>query len=284
MCLTGNAMGMALAAEVEWFVQRPGAPNLYWPLTDLPRPFIDLRKSLQSERVAIAGTLPDIVAAARDRNASPISEEQARKYAQMFLGLQGPNVPGGRARLALRLRSEYEADKQALVEQGRPRALVEKMPHVQVAMLRALIEYDRATDEMLKWQTFPYAEALPHLRQAVVRRKAESKKSDVPLASQLGGLLLPGHHRVFAARALGERRFAALRCVEAIRLYAAAHGGKLPPELATIREVPVPDDPVTGRPFHYGVNGERATLHAPPPDGDKPDRSNTLTCELTLQR
>jgi hypothetical protein len=48
--------------------------------------------------------------------------------------------------------------------------------------------------------------------------------------------------------------------------------------------VPVPDDPVTGKPFRYRVNGDRATLHAPPPDGEKSDRSNTVTYELTLMR
>ena len=284
MGLNGNSLAGMMADEINWFVQQPKAPNLYWPLTDLPRPFVDLRRSLQSERVAIAGLLPDVAAAARDPNAGPWTEEQARKHHGMLLGLQEPGTPGRRLRLALRLQSEYEADKQALVAEGRPRELVEKMPHVQVAVLRAFIEYDRATDEMLRWRTFPYAEALPHLRQARERLKAELKKSDVPLGAQLAGLLLPGYHRVFAARALGDRRFAALRCVEAIRLYAAAHGGQLPPELAAVREVPVPDDTVTGKPFHYRVNGERATLHAPPPDGEKPVRGNTLTYELTLKR
>jgi hypothetical protein len=284
MGLTGNSLAMRMADELNWFVQRPKAPNLYWPLADLPRPFLDLRRSLQSERVAIAGLLPDVAAAARDPNAGPWNEEQARKHHGMLLGLQEPGTPGRRLRLALRLQQEYEPDKEALVAAGRPRALVEKMPHVQVAVLRAFVEYDRATDEMLKWQTFPYAEALPHLRQTIARRKAELKRSDATLAAQLAGLLLPGYPRVFAARAFGGRRFAALRCVEAVRLHAAAHGGKLPPELADVKEVPVPDDPVTGQPFHYRVNGDRATLHGPPPDGEKPDRSNTLTYELTLKR
>jgi hypothetical protein len=284
MGLTGNSLAATMADEVTWFVRQPKAPNLYWPLADLPRPFLDLRKSLASERVAIAGLLPDVAASARDPNAGPWGEELARKYHRMLLGLEEPGTPARRLRLALRLQKEHEADKEALVASGRPRELVEKMPHVQVAVLRAFVEYDRATDEMLKWQAFPDAEALPHLRQAHARLKARLKKSDAPLGAQLAGLLLPGYHRVFAARAQGDRRFAALRCVEAIRLYAAAHGGRLPPELAAVREVPVPDDPVTGKPFQYRVNGDRATLHAPPPDGETPVRGNTLTYELTLKR
>ncbi len=284
MGLTGNSLAMTMADEINWFVRQPKAPNLYWPLADLPRPLLDLRKSLQSERIAVAGMLPEVAAAARDPNAGPVSEEQARKFHQLFLGLQQRGTPGGQARLALRLQKEYEADKEVLIAQGRPRELVEKMPHAQVAALRAFVEYERLTDEMLKWQTFPYAEALPHLRQSRARITAGLKKSDIPLGTQLAGLLSPNYQNVFAAQAVGERRFAALRCVEAVRLHAAAHGGKPPATLAEVKEAPVPDDPLTGKPFPYRVNGDGATLHAPPPDGEKPNRSNTFTYELTLKR
>jgi len=46
-----------------------------------------------------------------------------------------------------------------------------------------------------------------------------------------------------------DQRVAALRVVEAIRLHAASHDGKLPEELNQVTEVPVPDDPATGKPF-----------------------------------
>ncbi|HZY86328.1 MAG TPA: hypothetical protein VFE78_15960 [Gemmataceae bacterium] len=280
--LVGNAVANVMANQIDLFVQQPKAPNLYWPLTDLPRPFIDVRKGMEGERVSIHGTFPGIAASATDLNAGPISEEQGRNYGRIFQGLQERNLPAGRALLALRLRKEYEADKQALVAQGRPRALVDRMPHVQVAVLRAFIEYDRSFDEMMKWQSFPYPEALPRLRQAVARRNAERKRSDTPLASELANLFLPNLDKIFLARARTDRKFAALRCVEAVRLYAAAHGGKLPPALGAIKEVPVPDDPMTGKPFVYTVAGGRATLVGPPPTADSRDAVYALTYELTL--
>ena len=40
-----------------------------------------------------------------------------------------------------------------------------------------------------------------------------------------------------------ERRMAALRVIEALRLHAAAHEGRLPDRLAEVREVPVPNGP-----------------------------------------
>ena len=57
------------------------------------------------------------------------------------------------------------------------------------------------------------------------------------------------------ARTRMDRRVAALRCVEAVRLYAAAHDGKLPPSLDEIKDVPVPRDPVDDKPFGYRLVG-----------------------------
>jgi hypothetical protein len=48
--------------------------------------------------------------------------------------------------------------------------------------------------------------------------------------------------------------------VEALRLYAAAHEGRLPATLDQITEVPVPLDPVSGRAFDYRLNGDTAVL------------------------
>jgi hypothetical protein len=282
--LVGNALAGVMAAQIDLFVQQPKAPNLYWPLTDLPRPLLDIRKGLQGERVSIYGTFPGIAASATDLSAGPISEQQGRDYGRIFLGLQERAVPGARYLIALRLQKGYEADKRALVAQGRPRALVERMPHVQVAVLRAFIEYDRTIDEMLEWRDFPYPESIPHFRAVVARRKALLKKSGVPLASELANLIVPAIDKVVLARARIDRRFAALRCVEAVRLYAAAHGGQLPPTLGAIKEVPVPDDPVTGKPFEYKVSGGRATLFGPSPVGGPRDAPYALTYELTLKR
>lgn len=48
--------------------------------------------------------------------------------------------------------------------------------------------------------------------------------------------------------------------IEAIRMYAADHDGKLTTTLADITSVPIPDDPLTGKPFVYELTGETAIL------------------------
>jgi hypothetical protein len=185
----------------------------------------------------------------------------------------------------VRLQKKHEAAKRALVAAGRPREQVEKMPHVQVALLHSFAEYERMYEEALKWQTFPYAEAAPQLRAINDRQKTELKKATDRPVFDLASFMLPAMQKVFAARARTDRKFAALRCVEAVRLYAAAHSGKLPPSLAAIKEVPVPSDPMTGKPFEYKVIGEgKATLDGPAPDDLKKNPVFGLKYELTIRR
>jgi hypothetical protein len=55
-----------------------------------------------------------------------------------------------------------------------------------------------------------------------------------------------------------------LRVIEALRIYAANHQGQLPDKLADVTDVPVPNDPSTGKPFEYVRDKDAATLIAPP--------------------
>jgi hypothetical protein len=58
-----------------------------------------------------------------------------------------------------------------------------------------------------------------------------------------------------------EQRIALLRVIEAIRMHAAEHHGQLPATLADIA-VPLPDDPFTGKPFGYELDGATAKLRS----------------------
>jgi hypothetical protein len=69
--------------------------------------------------------------------------------------------------------------------------------------------------------------------------------------------------KVQNASARQERRFAALRVIEALRLHAAANGGNLPDKLDAITEVPLPIDPITGKPFEYTRTDDQAVLLGP---------------------
>ena len=105
---------------------------------------------------------------------------------------------------------------------------------------------------------------------------AKSRQEIIPLAS----ILLPSLAKCKNSELVLERELAALRCEEAIRLYAARHDGQLPKALSDVHEVPVPDDPSTGKPFGYNADGKAAILTSPAPP--KRPESDGLHWELDL--
>jgi hypothetical protein len=293
--LVGVAIATVMAKQLEAFVQQPGAPNLYWALADLPRPFLDIRKSLEGERVGLLGSIPGLEEVALDLNSGALPPEKSKKLADTVIGDQGVfsqfvrlNGPM-RWGLGALIKAKHESAKRALVAAGRPRDKVEEMPPFVVALLHALLEYDRLHDEMIKWQTFPYWEARKGLEEAERMTKlARVKASQLVLndspAIPLAPLVLPAIQRVMMARTRLDRRLAALRCVEAVRLYGAAHGATLPATLGAIMEVPVPIDPGTGKEFTYQVTGEKANLSGPPLANEPPNPQINPSYELRMQR
>lgn len=280
--LVGMAIAQEMIARVEELIQQPDGPNLYWALTDLPRPFIDLRKGLQGEKLSLYATIPEL----RGLETTRLTPEQQQKLLKtvvagadtMIYGRQ-PSWNESLLGTALVLRAYPEA-KTALIAEGRKREEVEALPTVQVVLIHALHQYRRLQDDLFKWYGLPYWEARPRIEEVEKRlRQARNRLEGAPFIE-----FLPAIQRVIASSFRTDRRIAVLRCIEAIRLYAAAHDGKLPATLDDITEVPIPLDPMTGKAFTYRVSGEQATLSAPPPPGEQANRYNTLHYELTIRR
>ena len=283
--LVGMAISAIMLDRLEELIQQPDAPNLYWPLTDLPRPLFDLRKPMQGEPVSVYGTFPGMTEMEADLNAKPWTPEQVEKVVAVFRELTDEQNQflqiKDDAEMLLRIAARHDAAKKVLIEEGRPKELVDAMPHVQVALYVALRQYNQWFDELLKYQSLPYCEAQPLMDRVEAKLKQVDERAGpaVPLAT----LLLPAVKKVFAARTRIDRRVAALRCVEAVRLYAAAHDGKLPASLDDIKDVPVPDDPVTGKPFGYRLVGDRAFFSSTPFPGYPAINATTPTYELIIK-
>lgn len=280
--LVGIAIAYQMLAQLEEMIQQPGAPNLYWALTDLPRPLFDLRKALQGEKVSLYATLPEM----RSLETTRLTPEQQQRWLRTLgggeefeMGVRKPDWPKRLMGTALVLHA-YPAAKKALIAAGRKPEEVESLPTLQVVLIHSLHQYKRLQDGLYKCYGLPYWEAQPHLEQADKRiRTAHARLEALPFF-----YMLPAIQNVFFAAVRVDRRVAALRCIEAIRLYAAAHDGKLPATLDALTDVPVPIDPVTGKAFAYQVTGEQATLSAPPPPGQRAFSHNSLHYELTIRR
>lgn len=281
--LVGAATAQEMADQATALLQLPGAPNLYWAFTDLPRPFIDLRPAMQTERLTVNALFP-LQESGIDVRTTPLSIQQFQERMEHFMGTPPYQRTEFRLYLIAITAKAYPEARRFLLSQGLAPGTVEAMPRVQVVFLFSLAEYDRLFDEMLKWQGVPYWQARPGLEKAEQGLREERVKEGELERLPLAGLFLPAIQKVFFATTRIDRKIAALRCIEAIRLYAAAHDGKLPAALNDITEVPIPIDPVTGKFFEYSMEEGKTTLYAPPPAGEKPHSGNYLKYELTLAK
>jgi hypothetical protein len=266
--LVGIAISSIFLGEVDQLLSQPKCPNLYWSLTDLPQPLLSIRKPFEGERLWAYGTFPGLARFAADPSGPALTEKEIQEIVKVTFGLSdGKDNLVQRHLLAANIRLHHEAAKKALIDAGWPREKVESWPHVQVALLHSLQDYQGFFDEMVKAQNFSYSEASKLLQD--IDKQVKARRVNRPLtapAIPLTELLLPATAKVRLAQARTERKIAALRCVEAIRLYAAKHDGKLPAALEDIKEVPIPIDPILGKPFQYKLHGERlARLMAPAP-------------------
>jgi hypothetical protein len=286
--LVGIAITTVMLEQAEEFIQTPKSPNLYWALTNLPAPFVDLRNAYEGELTMVDSLFPGIREKLADPKARPMSDAEVRDVldrlaGQLEEGRLTPSHYDWRARLQLATLAamSYPEARRFLLAQGRSAKDVNAMPVVQAALMYEVHNYDRFYDDFAKWTALPYWQARPRLLQAE-RNLKQAKAAGPSTGTTLAALLLPAVLKVQWASARTDRRIAALRCVEALRLHAAAHDGKLPARLDDIKVVPVPLDPVTGRAFDYTVDGDRAVLSGPPPAGEEARVDTTLRYELTL--
>ena len=66
-------------------------------------------------------------------------------------------------------------------------------------------------------------------------------------------------------------------------MHAAEHNGKLPAQLAEVK-LPLPVDPITGKPFVYKLDGATATLQGTPPKGLEKVSTYNVRYEVTIKK
>jgi hypothetical protein len=262
--LVGVAIGTMMSKQVETLIQQPDAPNLYWALATLPKPLIDFRPGYDGEFAEIYLSYPEL----RDLNGKTYSASQWRQLLHRLAGglmAAGDLHAGSPVTLGAVpwMLEGYPRAKRFLIAQGRTAAEVDAMPVPQVILLYTMQTYDDLRDEHFKWFSLPYAEAHAGLAQAEkqLKRSVGDGREIIPLAA----MLLPALQSCKDAEARMSQQIAALEVLSALRLYAAAHEGKLPESLKEISEVPVPLDPFRGEPFVYVRSGDTARLESPFP-------------------
>ncbi len=290
--LVNYLMGLSIVQlankELEGLLETPNSPNMYWPLTDLPSPIIDLRQSIQGERIMIDSLFPGLREAMADPKAAAMGEEQLLAIRKRLIDLHSFFKSKTRLEtdvsLTLITGRLYQTARADLLAQGRTAEQVEKLPQFQVVLSYAVSEYDRHHDRIRKCCNIPYWQADETLRETKGKLPEKTAIDFLTGMDKDGISFLPALATILRSKAHLDRKLATLRIVEAIRLYAANHDGKPPASLADIKEVPIPIDPITGKGFEYKLVDGKARLYGPPPPGEEARPHNTVYYELTIKR
>jgi hypothetical protein len=281
--LVGIGLGGIMFPQVLEFIQQPGAPNLYWALSTLPTPLIDVRKAIDVESSGLELSFPEL----RQLETSRRSPEEWRELFHRVATQLTEWTATGDANV--QRPSPAELDKtcedllptatRALVDRGISPETVDAMSLHQVALLYTVRLRHELFDEAAKSYFLPYPQAIQGLDAAIAR--AEQTQQIIPVASQNLTSIRPTRWAIMGS----ERQIAVLRVLEALRIHAASHEGNLPEQLSDITEVPVPNDPATGEPFNYLRDGHTAILQAPRvPDIAQPIIGQRVNYEITMVR
>jgi hypothetical protein len=264
--LVGIACGNLFADCLLELIERSDAPNVYWALTVVPRPLIDLRKGYEFEHEMLELQLPEL--ADLDRSRFPQEWDAAfsrtltsvrtelKRLAGVSKDVKPPKsgkAPGDPANKSPDLPAARKYLAQVV---GMSAAQVDAMPPAEV-LLRYIVQlYHGLGDELYKctYVSFPQSRRLAQEATARLNSAPDTE------AGEIAKMLLPAIFKVQLAQNRLERKLAALRAIEALRMHAAAHGGELPEKLDNVTIVPVPNDPGTDRPFEYQRDGQTATI------------------------
>jgi hypothetical protein len=257
----------------DW-IGHAGSPNLYWSLTDLPRPFVHLRQFDQAEKLefrygksltyqALRGELPV------DQWPAAIREMVYDQLGQRIGPKPLPSEVDAKAKSLID--SSFTRAREYLLANGAAPSAVAAMSREQVVGRYWCQEYQRAHDDLWKSWSFNYPQASQYMLQTWRALGPDrSPALDNPLIQ--GRLVandgygpandFPVLLRVRYSPTRTDRHIAMFRIIEALRDYAAHHDGQPPERLEQITDLPIPLDPITGKDFSYHVEGQTAILEA----------------------
>jgi hypothetical protein len=264
--LVGIALAHMSADCLLELIERPDAPSVYWALAMLPRPIIDLRKAYDFEYEMLELQLPDLADFDRPRStqewdaafsrALTSVRTELRRLSEGSKNVKPPkpgNAPGDPASKS----PDLPAARKYLAEvMGMSAARIEAMPPAEVLLRYMTNNYHEMRDELFRCTYAPF----PQSRRLAQEAEARLKAAPDTEGGQVATMFLPAVPKVQLAQNRIERKLAALRTIEALRMHAAAHGGQPPDKLEEVTIVPIPNDPGTEKPFEYERDGQTGTI------------------------
>lgn len=271
--LVSNLVGIAIAG-IAWddalhLAQQPEAPNLYWALTAMPKPLVDITHSMAIERQFLYQQIKVL----REVDEAPRPVGYWQDFIDRLRGQVGmlasefglPSVEQNpelaRAAVVSYVAAAYPGAREYLInEWDMPSEQVDAYSTAQVVFLAMVRFYDQWRDDIFKWMHLPVWQFRAKATVSSVDQLMAAKADRYGWCAAPTQLLLPAVLAARTAVARSEQQIALLKTAEAVRMYAAANEGKLPPSLDAL-SVPAPIEPFTGKPIDYEFLGDRAVVN-----------------------
>src|SRR5262249_16666990 len=154
------------ADALEEMVQQPGCPNLYWGLTDLGSPVLDIRTAACGERVWLSEQLRPVIEAT-----GPLTDEQLAAALRQFDNLYAleeprrkkdvPPIPSVQYKKLAEDPKFVEAARAYLVETGSKPDVVKSYTPLQAVFMADIRHFESARDDSLRTLQLPLWQAEP---------------------------------------------------------------------------------------------------------------------------
>jgi hypothetical protein len=200
--------------QMESLIQQPGCPSLYWSLTELPSPFLDVKKSMKWEMMA------EMFFDSTELRKGPqsFSLEKWRNTINQFVMQTNGAVP-------MPFQTEWAATsvglmnypfaKKHLVEIGFSKEEVNAMPVPEALLRHAWDEITYTRDQRIKWYSLPYWQSYKALYEL---EEGMQNEFDGDLFGVMNRLLIPALTKAQQKFVKLDQKIAMLRAIEACRI------------------------------------------------------------------
>jgi len=252
--LVAIAIASIMEETVDRAIQTPGCPNLYWALASLPRPISKIRDAVQFEMHFLTRLFPLLADAEQANYPEEVWRKKWVDSLEPLGTLTGDSSNKVSLALAMATVGFVEPARQRLLASGFSAEKLANMPPTQIVIIDTARELRRLSDESVKAYLLPIEMRKPlmvardrRFQQWVLEERWSSG------GAMVAAVFFPAISQVHETEVRKLMTHQRLMTVEALRMHAATHEGKLPESLDQLDPVPAMPDPYTGKPFGYRV-------------------------------
>jgi len=252
--LVAIAIASIMEETVDRAIQTPGCPNLYWALASLPRPISKIRDAVQFEMHFLTRLFPLLADAEQANYPEEVWRKKWVDSLEPLGTLAGDSSNKVSLALAMATVGFVEPARERLLASGFSAEKLANMPPTQIVIIDTARELRRLSDESVKAYLLPIEMRKP-LMVARDRRFQQWVQEErwSSGGAMVAAVFFPAISRVHETEVRKLMTHQRLMTVEALRMHAATHEGKLPESLDQLDPVPAMPDPYTGKPFGYRV-------------------------------